>query len=94
MTAKLSSERRITAQYKALAEHRDRQINELHLLISDHNKRVEADEVRLRQIQQQEEELDNYSKTEMASPERVCLDRPDIERLRGVWGVTPNTGSR
>jgi len=94
LQAKLASQQRIINQYKALAAHRDKQINELHLLISSHNERVENDEAKLENFHKQQEALNYYTETKMLGRDDVCLELGDVERLRGAWDAFTNPDPR
>jgi len=94
LKAELASQQFLTNQYKALAEHRDKQINELHLLISSHNKRVADDEAKLENFHKQQEALNYYTETKMLGAHDVCLELGDVERLRGAWDAFTNPDPR
>jgi len=78
-------EREIAARYKNLADHRRQQLDDLHTLLVEHNRRVEADLAQAQFYQTKIEELQDYISEEMADRDAVCLDINDAERLHKLW---------
>jgi len=87
LKAKLASQQHLTEQYEALSRHRRQQLDDLHALLNEHNKRFEADLTKLASYQSQLEELENYLSEEMAHRDDVCLNPDDVKRLRQLWGA-------
>jgi len=90
---KLAAQEQLTEQYASLAEHRKKQLDDLHALALEHNKRLQVDEARLAQYQSKIEELTDYIQEEMADRDNVCLDLDDAHRLHKLWNEDSNTHS-
>jgi len=94
LQAELINQQYLTQQAEAIAKHRDKQLNELNLVLAAHNKRVEEDEALFQHYQQQQEALNSYIDHEMLDAHTMCLDVADVERLRNTWDYPKDTNSR
>jgi len=85
LQADLIRSQQLAEQFESLAEHRRKQLDDLHALALEHNKRLRVDVAKLEFYQSKIEELTDYINEQMADRDAVCLDVSDAERLHKLW---------
>jgi len=83
--AALKMEQNRNALLTRLADHRRQQLDELHTLLTAHNKRAAQDAAMLEYYQQKQQELEDYINEDMADRDNLCLDLTDVGRLHHLW---------
>jgi len=85
LQADLSRSQQLAERFESLAEHRRKQLDDLHALALEHNKRLKVDVAKLEFYQSKIEELTDYINEQMADRDAVCLDLDDARRLHQLW---------